>query len=123
MKTIPTVDSTSLIVDEILYQQAQDNADAHLRMEEGADKYGASWAVVDLKTDLMEELLDALNYPLLMAVRVHHATGGLTLEDWETISLFRDKVKELVAFADSFFPNFDGPTSAEYVEATNGRSV
>jgi len=114
--SIGKVENATLIIDDELYKQAQDNEIAHLRMVEGAEKYGKSWAEVDLKTDLLEELYDCLNYPLMIAVRLHH-NDRLSAQQWETIALFRDKVKELIAEVESFIPSFEGPTSAEYVDS------
>lgn len=114
--TVKKLDEAGLIIDETLYKQAQDNPDAHLRMVAGAEKYGRSWAEVDLKTDLLEELYDSLNYPLMMAVRIFNANDEyISLEEWETVCIFRDKVKDLIEYVELFFPDFEGPTSAEYV--------
>ena len=118
MASIGKVENATLIIDDELYKQAQDNEIAHLRMVEGAEKYGKSWAEVDLKTDLLEELYDCLNYPLMMAVRIFKVNDGfISLEEWEHVVLFRNKIADLIRFVENVFPSFEGPTSAEYVDS------
>lgn len=85
------------------------------RLQAGAHKYGEAWTEVDLKTDLWEEVMDSLNYVVLMAHRLKGADeyspflevllGQLTNILTEAL----DSIKHL--------PEFEGPTSKDWVEA------
>lgn len=87
------------------------------RLYAGAKKYGLSWNHVDLKTDLKEELEDAANYVAFMIGRLVE-TGLLDLPLNNLLVQIRDQIEEVYALVGTL-PEFEGPTSADWVEWEN----
>lgn len=85
------------------------------RLQAGAYKYGEAWTEVDLKTDLVEELMDSLNYVVLMAHRLKGADENSPYLD-VVLGQLADILTEALDVA-RVLPDFVGPTSKEWVEA------
>ena len=85
------------------------------RLQAGAHKYGDAWTEVDLKTDLVEEITDALNYVVLY---LHRARGAD--EDSPLLRSYLENILvSLMQALDGvwYLPDVEGPTSKEWVEA------
>lgn len=82
------------------------------RFEAGEAKYGTSWCEVDLREDLREEILDSLNYVVMMTIRMAQ------LEYAGRESIFLGVIGQYLLDAYAFLadlPDFEGPTSKDYV--------
>lgn len=87
----------------------------HLRLKAGAAKYGTAWSEVDLATDVLEELMDTLNYLAMLEVRLMWAGSEpvTPLVFW-----LRDRIKDVSRLVDSLnfmLPAFEGPSSKDWV--------
>lgn len=85
------------------------------RMAEGQEQYGKSWAQVNLRADLLEEISDILNYVYLMYIRVYDALGYVPHEMAFKLNLIARLARSLNLVAEEL-PAFAGPTSAEWVK-------
>lgn len=85
----------------------------------GAEKYGLSWCEVNLKADIIEELVDIWNYLNLMELRIKNRIDlapdfSMTQRSW--VVKMRRLVLEALESTDTLCPEFEGPTSAEWVK-------
>lgn len=55
--------------------------EAQSRFKQGREKYQGSWAEADLKTDLIEECLDLMNYAAYIILRIRQ-----TMPDFEGLT-------------------------------------
>lgn len=106
-----------LSVDHGDYKYLQGSIPADKRMHEGAAHYGYSWCEVNLKEDLLEEQYDSLNYVLLMMLRI--TSLGQDIPDYlmKVFLRLREIFEEAIGLIDKMVPEFEGPTSAEWIEA------
>lgn len=84
------------------------------RLEAGAHKYAEAWTEVDLKTDLWEEVMDSLNYVVLMAHRLKGAdeySPFLEVLLGQLANILTEALDSVVRL-----PDFEGPTSKDWVE-------
>lgn len=85
----------------------------HRRLQAGAAKYGTAWCEVNLTEDLREELLDAMNYIGMLAVRRESNSPRGTADD-----VLLGMVAELVFSAYKIVSEIEGcegPTSKDWV--------
>jgi len=96
-----------------LYNSLQNWPDADKRMQEGAQHYGYSWCEVNLTADMIEELMDIHNYLILMRLRL----DSLDYEDSNVLAVIStlEGLAETMMVAAADLPEFDGPTSAEWI--------
>ena len=117
---VPVVDSDKMALHHPQRAEAQEvcmlSTYELKRMAAGQQKYGTSWAKVNLQQDLIDELSDALNYLYLIYIRLHDAQGKV--EDWQK-QLLHHMAKTIYNLLDDIefgLPYFDGPTSEEWVK-------
>lgn len=87
--------------------------EATVRLATGRIRYAGSWAECDLKTDLREELLDALNYLGLMKLRLIRAE----LADQTNFGDIQSAVNHISSALNcvKHLPEFEGPTSNDWL--------
>jgi hypothetical protein len=128
MKEIPAIpqELRTTALDAQLFTDRRFTARAacESRLEMGVDKYGMSWCEVDLKADLIEELLDGINYCAMGRERAAIATAdakGLDVfvlrQTIETLTTAQDVLSQLVEDVLGEVLSFEGPTSNEWVKA------
>lgn len=113
---IPKVENAGLILEYRSYNELQDNRVAKQRMIDGAQKYGTSWAEVNLKKDMLEEAYDLMNYALLGIVRIEKSKVPMNTDDYEALLTIREMAKDIIVQI-GFLPDFEGPSSNEWIEA------
>lgn len=91
----------------------------HRRLEAGAAKYGTAWNEVDLTLDLQEEILDAMNYVAMLAVRLEQVKEAVTHEEFLRISkelwsvaTYLERVYSIVSHE---IPHAEGPSSKDWL--------
>jgi hypothetical protein len=90
--------------------------EAHERMVAGVEKYGNSWCEVNLKQDLIEELLDVVNYIIMIEFRCIFTNTEFSHETVRLLSLIRESVEYYISALRTYLDDFEGLTSAEWVE-------
>jgi hypothetical protein len=98
------------------------------RLLAGTQKYKTSWCEVNLKQDLLEELYDILNYARMILTRYKIITGSEgAISEYsddrvgaKMAAVLTDLVNattDAVLAVQRYVPDFDGPTSNEWVKA------
>lgn len=91
--------------------------EAHDRMVRGTKKYGKSWCEVDLRSDLIEELMDVYNYAELIRLRLKEQVTLVlpTAEQDKLLTEIKNAARVLTNRIEEVFPEFEGPTSNQWV--------
>lgn len=127
-ETVSKTKTNTLSINHPKYLQARrefgTNERQHQRMVAGSEKYGFSWAEVDLRTDIEEELDDVMNYLVLMFLRLDSTTKDNIsgTRNMYLLKLLSTYVR-LAQDALERLPKFEGPTSAEWVEQQSVEAV
>lgn len=98
------------------------------RLQAGMLKYGTSWCEVNLKQDLLEEMYDILNYARMILTRYKIVSGteGAISEYSDdfvgakmsaVLTGLVDTITNYILSTQRYVPDFDGPTSNEWVKA------
>lgn len=102
-----------------LYEDLQSNEAAHARILAGQAKYGTSWCEVDLRSDLVEELLDIYNYTILMELRLHEQVKSViqpSMKQQALLNTIRRIAETLIEDVERDLPEFEGPTSNDWLK-------
>lgn len=97
------------------YPKLQHSPYAHARMVAGTERYGHSWCETNLKEDLLEEAADIRNYVILMKLRYDSLDVDMPLQVQQTLTDILYDVSDIEYIVCRDLPEFDGPTSAEWV--------
>lgn len=112
IRTIPKIkwNDPKADIKGVLTEEVEAICDA--RLIAGEMRYGNSWCEVDLKTDALEELYDAINYHRFMEARARLAGFDIS----EQCANIIGTLLGLIAYLENGVPDFSGPTSNDWVK-------
>lgn len=117
---VPVLETDVLDYVEDTFGHDEIREQLHTRLQAGAAKYGTAWNEVNLTQDLVEELLDAMNYVVMSLVRMEAVLTGTTQGHRDFLKYDRT-LQAIATYLEAAFhmaedlPQMEGPSSKDWL--------